>query len=353
MGTIESKDTKVQTKPTGQKWKKRMLQWFGFSNEPVIKVYHGYSNGGHFIIFGHVFSFHPTPRKTYRNNFLINFFYVFRLFMMKPVGGAHVRIKTNNEWMHTTAMADGFIMAEWQSATPFKSGWHSIDMEWVKETGEVIATGQGSVLVPHSTQLGFISDVDDTFLISYASNIRKRLMVLLWNNPRKRKAFEGVAEHYRLLMHSQTKDDLPNPFFYVSSSEWNLYDYLVEFHRVNELPEGIFLLNRLKAFRDIIRSGQGHHTGKYDRIERILKTYPQQRFVLLGDSGQRDPEIYATVVEKFPGRIKGVYIRDVHKRKRDNVKSILATIEKAGIPCCFYEHSKEAIEHSRRVGLIG
>jgi phosphatidate phosphatase APP1 len=88
------------------------------------------------------------------------------------------------------------------------------------------------------------------------------------------------------------------------------------------------------------------------RIVRILEHYPSQRFVLLGDSSQMDPDIYAAVVKHFPRQVHAVYIRDVHKKNKQKASGILEAIEAEGVPCCFFEHSSEALEHSRRIGLI-
>jgi phosphatidate phosphatase APP1 len=109
----------------------------------------------------------------------------------------------------------------------------------------------------------------------------------------------------------RTEDDTPNPFFYVSSSEWNLYDDLVDFFRFNHLPEGSFLLNQVKRWYDLLKTGKTKHQGKLLRIVRIVEAFPQQRFILLGDNSQSDPYIYRSLAEKFGDRIVAVFIRSV------------------------------------------
>src|SRR4030095_6233864 len=136
---------------------------------------------------------------------------------------------------------------------PLPQGWQEVTVK--AKSGEMeIASSKGHIYIPYATQYGFISDIDDTFLISHSSNLRKRLFVLFTQNARSRKPFEGVVKHYQLLALSNTTADAPNPFFYVSSSEWNLYDYILEFTRVNGFPEGVFLLNRLKRFSQLLKT---------------------------------------------------------------------------------------------------
>ena len=83
-----------------------------------------------------------------------------------------------------------------------------------------------------------------------------------------------------------------------------------------------------------------------------MEAFPNQKFVLLGDSSQQDPVIYKSIVAHFPGRIHAVYIRDIYKKKSQSVQQILLTLEETGIPCCFFTHSAEAILHSKKIGLI-
>ncbi|MBA3647818.1 MAG: DUF2183 domain-containing protein [Chitinophagales bacterium] len=329
-----------------------LLNWLRLSNEVAIKVYNGYGNTEHVTILGHVLSLWPLPRKNYRQNLFVNFFSLIRLFIVRPVNGATLRIYANGEYISTRSDPEGFFKLEWKPAQPFSFGWHNVKVELINMPDTVITSGSGSLFVPHPTQAGFISDIDDTFLVSHSSNLRKRLSVLFTNNARSRKPFEEVVNHYKALMHAQTESGVPNPFFYVSSSEWNLYDYLVEFHRVNGFPEGVFLLNQLKVFNQILKTGQNNHATKFTRIVRILEAFPQQKFVLLGDSSQHDTEIYASIAYHFPGKIRAVYIRDVYQKNREKVQSALSELEQSGVHCFLYQHSSEAILHSKKIGLI-
>lgn len=333
--------------------KNAILKWLRLTDETTVKVYNGYGHTHYLVIYGHVFTFAPLERKTYTSNFLINFFSLIRLFFVKPVPKARVRLRWEDISMETETASDGFFKFEWKSNRELGYGWHEVEVELLDSNGEPTTSGKGFFLVPHSTQYAFISDIDDTFLISHSATILKRLKVLFTHNARTRKPFNDVVKHYRYLAQAHTEVSEPNPFFFVSSSEWNLYDYIVEFCRVNELPEGLFLLSQVKRWWQLFKTGKTKHHGKFSRIVRIMEAFPHQRFVLLGDSSQKDPYIYASIVEHFPGRVHAVYIRDVYKANRLKVKETLARIEGAGVACFFYSDSKEAILHSREIALIG
>jgi phosphatidate phosphatase APP1 len=161
-----------------------------------------------------------------------------------------------------------------------------------------------------------------------------------------------VVRHYQALALGGTTKDAPNPFFYVSSSEWNLYEYILEFSAMNQIPRGVYLLSQLKGFSQLLKTGQNHHGTKFTRIVRIMEAFPDQRVVLLGDSSQQDPYIYEAIVKHFPKRVVAVYIRDVYDRNFEKVQDVLHKIESAGVPCLFFKHSREAILHSVKIGLI-
>lgn len=330
----------------------RLLRWLGLTDETVIKLYHGYGHADHLVIHGHVLALSPLPRKKYRKSILNNAFALLRLFMVKPLAKVTLQTEWQGQYLTTQTDENGFFKFEWQDEPPLEQGWHELNVQMLNGQKEVVKEGKGKLYIPYTTQYGFISDVDDTFLISHSSNLRKRLFVLFTQNARSRQPFDGSVRHYQLLMQGNTTPEAPNPFFYVSSSEWNLYDYLQEFRRVHELPQGIFLLNVLKRFNGLLKTGQNNHQAKFTRIVRIIQGFPKQRFVLLGDSSQHDPYIYEAVVKHFPKQIHAVYIRDVYAKNKEKVKDVLFKIEAAGVPCCFFAHSSEAILHSKKIGLI-
>lgn len=335
-----------------KKWSTRLLNWVGLTNETTIKVYHGYGHANSLVIFGHVLKRSPMPRTRYNQTFLGNIASLLRLFMVKPWPKAKVETEWDGQPLFEEADENGFFKFEWKDAPPLKQGWHEMVVRMLTPDKETIAEGKGSLYIPYPTQYGFISDIDDTFLISHSANLRKRLYVLFTRNARSRKPFEGVVKHYELLANGNTTPDAPNPFFFVSSSEWNLYDFLVEFTTLNGLPRGVFLLNVLKQFGQLLKTGQNNHNGKFTRIVRILESFPKQRFVLLGDSSQHDPFIYESVVKHFPKQVHAVYIRDVYKRNYEKVKEVLLKIEDAGVSCCFFQNSADAILHSKKINLI-
>ncbi|HKG07758.1 MAG TPA: phosphatase domain-containing protein [Pedobacter sp.] len=318
----------------------------------AVKVYHGYGHTHNLVVYGHVFKHKAKTKQVFSNNFLVNIVHLLKLFILKPYPFVQVRLTFNGQEVYQKTEYDGFFKFEWAAYQNVEAGWNGVMVEALDEHGVVLATGQGQIFVPHITQYAFISDIDDTIMVSHSASIGRRLRELFIKNPRTRKTFKDAYTHYNLLAFSHTHADQPNPFFYVSSSEWNLYDYLVETFRYNKLPEGAFLLNQLKRWKDLVKTGKTGHEGKLIRVMRIIDAFPNQKFVFFGDNSQRDPAIYTAIAEKYPKNIEAVYIRNVRKEMEGPALEYLERIAAKGIKTCLFANSAEAIRHSRKNGLI-
>ncbi|WP_428659660.1 App1 family protein [Runella sp.] len=321
-------------------------------SDAIVKVYHGYGHKDNLIIYGHVLADKIASRKKYTGNTLRNAIHLMKLFFVEPVPGVRVQLQWGEQQLYTTTESDGFFKFEWQSVTDVAAGWHKVRVNLLSAKEKVTATCQGEIFVPHSTQYGFISDIDDTVLVSHSSTTGKKLRVMFTKNPRSRKSFVDVVKYYQLLALAHTEPNVPNPFFYVSSSEWNLYDDLNEFFRHNDLPKGAFLLNAIKKWYQLLQTGKTKHEGKLMRVARILSAFPKQRFVLLGDNSQKDPEIYALIANKYPDRVIALYIRNIDPEKEAVTLKILKAINDKNVHTCLFKHTDEAIQHSKSIGLL-
>jgi phosphatidate phosphatase APP1 len=134
----------------------------------------------------------------------------------------------------------------------------------------------------------------------------------------------------------------------VSHSPWNLYRYLEFFLKQNAFPKGPILL---RSFKDIFKKRTGDQPQKHIEIVNILKTYPNLKFILIGDSGEYDADIYMDVAKEFPSQVAAIYLRSVtHKKKMIRVTSLFKDYNQT--PVLLVETSKQAIEHARMHGFI-
>lgn len=206
----------------------------------------------------------------------------------------------------------------------------------------------GKVQIPcPQCDFGIISDIDDTIMVTNATSTLSMMRLTFLRSPTSRLPFAGVNTFYQALTQSGS---VPRPIFYVSSSPWNLYDFLEEFMELNNIPLGtLFLrdfgLHTLKA---------SHHDHKFTYISQIMDSYPQLSFILIGDSGQHDPEVYSELVTHRPHQVKAIYIRDVSaEESRDS--EVLRLAEKTReqqIDLCLVENTVEAALHAVEKGYL-
>ncbi|RYY10980.1 MAG: DUF2183 domain-containing protein [Cytophagaceae bacterium] len=223
--------------------------------------------------------------------------------------------------------------------------------------GTVKATAE--VLIPPPTaEFGVISDLDDTVLVTRATHIWRMLRTVLLRNAHSHEPLAGVAAFYQALLRGLSGQP-DNPFFYVSSSPWNLYDVLVEFLHLRGIPPGPLLLRDTLIGRPQLEAGEAapassHHHHKLKEIDQVLDTYPHLSFILLGDNGQQDPVIYAEVVHRHPGRVLVVYIRDVGVPKRATpVEPIAEALRRdTGVAMVLVPDYHAAAAHAAGRGLI-
>ncbi len=318
----------------------------------TVKVYHGYGHKNNLVVYGHVLAGKTVTRSEHPRNTLANIVHLVKLFFVKPIPGVHVQLQWGEQQLNSYTAKDGFFKFEWQSSAEVAAGWHPVMVRLVNEHRGVEATGEGKIFVPHSTQYAFISDIDDTVLVSHSATTGKKLKVMFTQNPLSRKTFYDVVKFYQLLARTHTEPEVPNPFFYVSSSEWNLYDDLNEFFKHNDLPKGAFLLSSIKKWYQLLKTGNTKHQGKLIRVVRILEAFPKQRFILLGDNTQSDPEIYAMIANRYPQQIVAIYIRNISAEKEPLTLTLMDAIHNKAIHTCLFKHTEEAIAHSKSIGLI-
>jgi phosphatidate phosphatase APP1 len=320
--------------------------------KPILKLYRGYANEQELIVMGHVFK--PTNRKEYdfQKKKFENASSIIRLFRLKTESNADVYLEHNNTTIHTKTMEDGYFKFCVPLNKEVRFGWIDYQVSIVHGNETIVSTE--SYIRPKRENLGIISDIDDTFLVSYTENPLKKLYHLLFRNVNTRKVYEDVAAHYQALSNSgRTGGEEQNAFFYVSSSEWNLYRFIVQFTEIHQLPKAVLLLKDIKShLSDFFRSGRDGHNHKFEKIKHILEFYPNLKYILMGDDSQHDPFLYEAICKIFPVTVKAVYIRKTGKKEKKKVSVALKNIESLGISVCYFTHSSEAIEHSKAIGLI-
>ena len=231
---------------------------------------------------------------------------------------------------------------------PFELSYNDVN---IKRTIQNQNRFPGELLIPSSkAKFGVASDIDDTILHTRVVSLLKWRLIYnsIFKSAKSRIPLEGSIEFFHKL-HRGSSGDNANPIFYVSHSPWNLYRYLELFLKQNDFPKGPILLRSVSEA--LKKKELGDKPQKQKEILNLLKTYPDLPFILIGDSGEHDPDIYIEVAEKFPNRILAIYLRSVkHKKKMLRVRRLIENYSLT--PVLLVENSQQAIEHAREHGFI-
>ena len=328
----------------------------GFNDPVQIVPYRTYGTARRLYIKGRVLEDKKIASAADKDTILNNLLNMYKRFESDEIPNARLKAILPDEEREVTTDKEGYFVLDLHPPTPIinEKLWHPIPLKLLSAPIPFEAGLQphAEVMIPPpDAEYGIISDIDDTIVKTSATDLLAMSRITFLNNARTRLPFAGVAEFYKALQLGRN-GKRNNPFFYVSSSPWNLYDLLKDFLDLNNIPAGPLLLRDFGLEYKPEKS-QGHMGHKFKEIKQILEAYPHLNFVLVGDSGQEDPVIYQEVVNQFPNRILAIYIRDVQLPEREKIAlDVSASLKEHKIEMVIVDNTVEAAEHAAQTGLI-
>jgi phosphatidate phosphatase APP1 len=315
-----------------------------------IAAYRGYGRRGRVLVLARVLQDEALAPPDAGHSKARNLLAMLKRFESDPLPFANVRARLPDGDRDLVADDEGFIR-EWLEAEPGAAeGWGSVGLELVHPAGGPPRVTAAPVLTPAaSAAYGVISDMDDTVLQSEVTSFIRAARMVLLENARTRLPFAGIAAFYRALEEGAA-GEVKNPIFYVSSSPWNLYDVIDGFLEAERIPAGPLLLRDWDLGPSLFRHA-GHKTRV---IGEILETFPTLPFILIGDSAQEDPEIYADIVAAHPNRILAVYIRSValHPGRSAAIRRLTERVAAAGSTLVLADDTLTIASHASAHGWI-
>lgn len=337
-----------------EEWLHKITRQFKGDDPIIILPYRGYANEKRLFLKGRVLedeSYWEHQAKGELSNLMASF----KRFDTDEIPYAKVSIQVAEQVFTVEADHEGYFTldASWKMPAfdPSKR-WLEAHLQLTDpKPTDNLSSGfkvNGEVLLPTSaSSYGVITDVDDTVLQTHVtSRLRfKMLYATFMQNAEQRLPMEGVVELFQAFAKGEN-GQRDNPIFYVSNSPWNLYDLLEKFMELQELPKGPIFL------RDYgIRPAGEFSQHKLATISRILDTYPNLPFIMLGDTASKDADFYIDLAKQYPDRIKAIYIRLTRNNK--NARRVAELIESAsGTNAVLVRSSKEIWTHAQRFGLL-
>lgn len=315
----------------------------------VVAGYRGYLGRGRALVLGRAMQDEGLAPADPAASRWRNLLQALKRLESDPLPFAQVRARIAGTEHALQADDEGFLRAWVALDGPApQPGWTPVELE-LSHPGLPPASTRAEVLVPPARcRYGVVSDMDDTVLQSSVTDFVRAAGKMLLQNARTRLPFPGVAAFYRALAAGGREG--ANPLFYVSNSPWNLYDVIGDFLAVQGIPAGPLLLRDW----DLGLRRRPHPPHKSVAIAEILETYPALRFILVGDSGQEDPEIYSGMVRDHPGRILAVYIRNVtpHPEREAAIRRLAEEVVAAGSALVLADNTLTAARHAAEHGWI-
>lgn len=263
-------------------------------------------------------------------------------FLTDELPGVPLEVTVAGARAEAVSDSDGYFVVRVPAAP------ETLDSPWTHGTVELRGDYRGTTghsapvevrVTSADARFGILSDIDDTILQTGVQRVGRMILQTFTGSWLTRTPFPGAAELYRDLAADA------NPVFYVSSSPWNLHSFLVGFLRHRGFPIGPVLL------RDLLGTWRGHEQ-KHDRIREVLELHPELSFVLLGDSGEHDPAIYADIVREHPGRVLAVYIREVRLDPGDGRVEKVSDAWGPDVPFVLAADTDAVRRHAHGLGLL-
>jgi phosphatidate phosphatase APP1 len=271
-------------------------------------------------------------------------------FLTVEIPGCSVVVRGPVDATATRADRQGYVDVLVE-AGGFEPGWHRVD---------VVATWRGRsaeaalpvLVVDPAETLAVVSDLDDTVIESGITRGLEVLRLTLLTEVSLRTPLPGAAELYRAL--SVPRGERSVPVFYLSTSPWNLYELLTRFLVLRRFPAGPLLLTDWGPSRtNLLRMPTEEH--KLTLIRALLTAHPALQVVLIGDTGQLDPEIYATVAQEAPERVRAIYVRrtvGMSSKRAVELHGLSRRVAACGVPMLVVEDSVQIAEHAVGIGLL-
>lgn len=322
----------------------------------VIQSYRGYGSEEKVFLMGRVFRQTGGGAGLRRGTVTRDIIDFIRRALRWGVGHAVLEAQFRGDVQRVRADRNGYFRVRMMPAYQAASNrlWHSMDLRLIWPDFPDSTTKGAVFMLPRTARFVVISDIDDTVIFTGVANKVMMMWRMLFQKARKRIAFPGVAAFYRALHRGASGEEM-NPLLYVSRGPWAIYEVLAEFFNLHRIPIGPILFLRewgLTLQQPFPPPSRDH---KLNLIRRMLDIYKELPFILIGDSGQLDPEIYARIVREHPGRVMAIYIRNVSRdpNRRKAIEGLARRVIEAGTSLVLASDTFSMASHAADHGIIG
>ncbi|HHH51283.1 MAG TPA: DUF2183 domain-containing protein [Campylobacterales bacterium] len=271
-----------------------------------IEVYNTYGNEEQVFIQGRMLVKKEFQEVQKDDNWFLNLWRRAREIQSNEIEEATIIATIKSQFYETRGDDEGYFDFNIKSTLFLSTGYEPIDLK-IKNNSTSYRT-QATIINSQQKLLGIICDIDDTVMISNVPNKFKFSMNTLLKNYKQRKVVPTMAKRLQKLL-SENPKEAPSTLFFLSGSPQQLFNPIESFLAYNHFPKHTIILKKV----------HGDHTDpltdqlayKSQKIEQLIRLYPNIQWVMFGDSGEKDKEVYELMKKRYPNKIRKFYIRDV------------------------------------------
>jgi len=270
-----------------------------------IVIYHAYGNTHQIVIQGRMVKKKPFKVANKEDGWFKNLWRKIREIEGNELKNQTIYASITHEKFKTKGDDEGYFEFHITTQKALKTGYAKVYIHIEKNAN----IHESNVTIIDSQPLiGIISDFDDTIIVSDVTHKIQFAQNTLFKNYKQRKVVPSMLERFQKIL-AQNPKDTPSTLFILTGSPQQLFIPIENFLTYHHFPKRTLILKKIHGdHKDPISDQFAYKTQK---IEQLIKLYPNIKWIMFGDSGQKDPQIYKAIQEKHPNSIINYYIRDV------------------------------------------
>jgi len=289
-----------------------LLNLYLFSNSNIV-VYSAYGNANELIIQGRM----QKPREfrdvNASDSWIRNAYRRAKEVKADDIKNKEIIANINGNLYVSRGDSEGYFSFDINSSKAFKSGYIDIFLN-IKGNKD---RAKAKAVILTKPAVGIISDFDDTLVVSNVTNKLKLGINTLFKNYKQRKVVKIMAKWFKEILAKNPKNS-PTALFIISGSPLQLSKAVEGFLNYHNFPKHTLILK--KAHGDKKDPLTDQFAYKVQKIEKLIKLYPNIRWYMFGDSGEKDSEVYAYIKNKYPKKVIKYNIRDIKTGNFDSFR---------------------------------
>jgi len=280
----------------------------GYAKDNIV-IYHAYGNNHYMIVQGRMERERDFKSVSNDDGWIRNLWRRAKQVKADDIESADINLSINHESFKTKGDDEGYFSFNVQTKQRLNMGYQKIILQIAgnKHLHEANAT-----IIDTTPLVGIISDFDDTLIISEVTDKISLGINTMFKNYKQRILVPTMIERFTKVL-SQNPKGTPSTLFILTGSPQQLFTPIEKFLNYHHFPKHTLILK--KAHGDNQDPLTDQFAYKTQKIERLIKLYPNMKWVMFGDSGEKDAEVYKAMQEKYPHKVMRYYIRDVDSGK--------------------------------------